>query len=89
MLQEFGYNEFMKKAVDVLKNAKTPDEAVKFLIDSSKQENGFKQIQGVLFKHEDFAIQCLITKYSQEYERNLKLLKNLKLKIVPQLLKRL
>jgi hypothetical protein len=84
MIQESGYNEFMQKAVESLKNTKTSDEAVKFLINSTKQEKGFKEIGGVLFKHEDFAIQTLLTRFNQEYDKNLKLLKGLELKIVPQ-----
>jgi hypothetical protein len=80
----FAYNEFMQKAVETLKSAKTYNEANAFLINSSKQGNGFKQIRGVLFKHEDFAIQHMLTKYGQEYDINLRLLKELKLKIVPQ-----
>jgi hypothetical protein len=82
--QKFGYNEFMQKAVGTLKTIKTSGDVRTFLANSSEQENGFKQIGGVLFKHKDFAIQYFLTQFGQRCDSNLRLLKELKLKIVPQ-----
>ena len=76
-------NAFMLEIIASLKNAKTAKEATRILFDEAQNGN-FEVINGVLFKHEDYAIQNMLTMYGQKHADNLKKLSELQLSIVPE-----
>ena len=79
-----AYDDFMRTLVDKIKSAVNYKEAEQLLIKTSQDTDSLSMHNGVLFKHDDYAIQVLFKSFGEQYDKKLKLLSKLDLSIVPK-----
>ncbi len=78
-----NYDDFLQASVDSLRKYSQKD-SMQFLIDKSNIDDGFKMLNGSLYKHGEHTVQLIGKRAGLQYSQNLETLNKLGLGIVPK-----
>lgn len=85
MSDNINPSQFMVEFMTKLKEAKSSKAALEMLQEAA-EKGDFDKKNGVLFKHSDYAIQCMLESFAKPYVANMKKISALKLDSAPKLI---